>query len=48
MESGRQRRIADAEWESHKATIYRLYVTENQTLSEVSDTMKTEHAFFAR
>jgi hypothetical protein len=48
MESGRQKRITDAEWDLHKAAIHQLYVAENKTLSELSDTMKTEHAFFAR
>jgi hypothetical protein len=48
MEEGRRKRIASVEWDSHKANILRLYVTENQALSKVMETLAREHAFYAR
>jgi hypothetical protein len=48
MEGGRRKRISDIQWDSHEATIRRLYVTEGQALPKVMDTLAEEHGFYAR
>jgi hypothetical protein len=48
MERKRLRRIADAEWESHRAVIHQLYITEDKTLLAMSAIMATDHNFTAR
>lgn len=41
------RKIAPEEWESHKAAISTLYLTEQKALDEVIRLMVDEHGFFA-
>jgi hypothetical protein len=51
MASVRQKRITVAEWESHKATIHRLYVTEKKPFTASNgliDIMSKDYLFFAR
>ena len=43
-----QTRYATAgDWEVHRATITRLYLTENRILRDVKREMEQEHGFFA-
>jgi hypothetical protein len=38
----------DAEWQKHKATIHRIYITENQHLTDLMSEMASLHGFSAR
>lgn len=41
------RRIPDAQWESHKATIKSFYLSQDRTLEETREYMRTRHGFDA-
>lgn len=43
----KSRWATNADWCHYKATIKRLYLTENKTLWDVQDTMRTKYAFNA-
>jgi len=40
-----KRKAEEALWEEQKATITRLFVTEDRTMKEISDILATDHEF---
>jgi hypothetical protein len=51
MEKERRRKIANAQWESHRETIKKLYVEDGKQLKGkdgLMDIMATRHGFLAR
>jgi len=48
MNNQRRRRIANAEWESHKEMIQQLYLKEDKALEQVMGIMATTYDFPAR
>lgn len=45
--SSDSRWATNEDWNNHKATIKRLYLTENKPLWDVKDIMRTKHSFNA-
>jgi len=41
------RKISEAEWQKHEATIRQLYIVENLTLDKLMDKMFSSHGFSA-